>query len=277
MLAGQHEKKSNELHPFQENVIKVLTGMIPYESTSFLNDRSTPSGRKISSEILWGFFDELGLESQSHDYTSSHPMIFPDLFFGPARGTNIYAILESNPKNDYVVIGAHYDAEPGSPGAGDNASGVALVASLAKILKAHDALPFNYIFVFFDQEEDNELGSKAFAEFIEEKEWGIHSVHVTDLAGWDKDGDGAVIIQTSNKYMKEIYLKASKKLQVEIRITSGGSSDNKSFQRVFPTVGVFGDITKHLHKPTDTYETVDFEFLTLMTRLMSEVLVTLDK
>ena len=276
IVQAQHTEQVHAVGPLQDEIIKVLTGMNPYEGYEYLDNRSTPDGRETTSEILQKYLKDLGLEPQLHGYRAAHPMVFPDLFFAPAKGTNVYAVLEVDPVYEYVVIGAHYDAEPGSPGAGDNASGVALVMSLAKILNGYDKLQFNYIFVLFDQEEDDEIGSKAFANFLQKKEWDIHSVHVTDLAGWDKDGDGVVLIQTSDELMKATYTNASNRLEVGIHIISGGSSDNKSFQLKFPTVGVFGDVTKHLHKPTDTYETVDFEFLASITELILEVLVSLE-
>ncbi len=40
----------------------------------------------------------------------------------------------------------------------------------------------NFLFVFFDQEEDDEVGSRAFVRYLENKRYEVHSVHVVDLA-----------------------------------------------------------------------------------------------
>jgi len=40
-------------------------------------------------------------------------------------------------KQPLILIGAHYDAVPGTPGADDNASGVAVLLELASAIAAH--------------------------------------------------------------------------------------------------------------------------------------------
>ncbi len=49
---------------------------------------------------------------------------------------NIIATLEGNKEKDWILIGAHYDAAWGSPGADDNASGVAVLLETARILSS---------------------------------------------------------------------------------------------------------------------------------------------
>ncbi len=48
---------------------------------------------------------------------------------------NIEAVLPGAGQSSAVVVGAHYDTVPGSPGANDNATGVAAVLELARLLK----------------------------------------------------------------------------------------------------------------------------------------------
>jgi Zn-dependent M28 family amino/carboxypeptidase len=61
-----------------------------------------------------------------------------------------------------LVIGAHYDAVPGTPGADDNASGVAVLLELAQCLAQQPpAVPI--WLVAFDMEEYGLLGSQAYA------------------------------------------------------------------------------------------------------------------
>jgi Zn-dependent M28 family amino/carboxypeptidase len=64
---------------------------------------------------------------------------------------NIEATRESR-GNDIVVIGAHYDSVSGSPGANDNASGVAALLELAHLL-ALETSGRTYRFVAFVNEE----------------------------------------------------------------------------------------------------------------------------
>jgi Zn-dependent M28 family amino/carboxypeptidase len=72
----------------------------------------------------------------------------------PSRsGTNVKGVL--NPENRTsmpILIGAHYDTVPGSPGADDNASGIAAMLECARVLaEAGDQRRFT--FVAFDAEE----------------------------------------------------------------------------------------------------------------------------
>ena len=51
-----------------------------------------------------------------------------------------------------LIIGAHYDTTPNSPGANDNGSGVAAALVVAEEL-SDDELPFDLRFVLFGSEE----------------------------------------------------------------------------------------------------------------------------
>jgi Zn-dependent M28 family amino/carboxypeptidase len=64
--------------------------------------------------------------------------------------------------NPPIVIGAHYDAVPGTPGADDNATGVAVLLELARSLTAQ---PIHYPvrLIAFDLEEYGLLGSGDYA------------------------------------------------------------------------------------------------------------------
>ncbi len=86
-------------------------------------------------------------------------------------GNNVIGFLEgshSTYKNEYLVIGAHYDhlGTTGStyyPGADDNASGVAMMLEIAAALKRIQAhLARSVVFIAFDAEEDGLCGSKYY-------------------------------------------------------------------------------------------------------------------
>ncbi len=66
------------------------------------------------------------------------------------------------PKEIYV-LGAHYDTAAGSPGAWDNASGVAGVLEAARVLSRY-AFEATIVFVAFDREEQGRKGSQAYVE-----------------------------------------------------------------------------------------------------------------
>ena len=77
-----------------------------------------------------------------------------------------------------LVIGAHYDAFPGSPGANDNASGMAVLLALAQELSRSGCDKAVEV-VFFDAEESGRAGSIAYlAECSSEEVAGMVNLDV---------------------------------------------------------------------------------------------------
>lgn len=261
---------------------RIVAELSDAEGRGILGVRSSAEERASARDWLMERFRDLGIEPQRHDYRRRNVNPLVDLLLSPYRGSNVYGVLEAREVGrPYVIIGAHYDTVPGSPGAIDNATGVALVMAAARHLSRHPDRRFNFVFVLFDQEEDDEVGSRAFADWIEEQGWAVHSVHVADLAGWDSDGDRAVEVQSPGPMLERHYRRAADRLVIPLYITRGASSDNRSFLEAgHPTAGVWeewdhDDSTPHLHSPGDRYETVDFGFLASITALVIEVLTNL--
>jgi len=82
-------------------------------------------------------------------------------------GENIIVPMGKGKKK--IVVGAHSDAVPLSPGANDNGGGVAVVLGLIKSLADY---PWKYTvdFCFFDQEEVGLIGSKEYVKKYKDKE-----------------------------------------------------------------------------------------------------------
>jgi hypothetical protein len=79
-----------------------------------------------------------------------------------ANGVNIFAQRQGTDQAaGAILVAAHYDTVAASPGADDNASGIAVVLEIARILGA-SSTPRTLQLAFFDQEEEGLLGSKAF-------------------------------------------------------------------------------------------------------------------
>jgi Zn-dependent M28 family amino/carboxypeptidase len=85
---------------------------------------------------------------------------------------NVVGYIEGKRKNEYVVIGAHYDhlgidellvGDPIYNGADDNAAGVAALLQIAKVFAEKEEKPLRSIlFACWDGEEVNYLGSEYF-------------------------------------------------------------------------------------------------------------------
>ena len=78
------------------------------------------------------------------------------------EGVNIFTQkLGTDKKAGAILVAAHYDTVPTSPGADDNATGVAVVLEIARLFKSFPTAKTLQL-AFFDQEEIGLLGSKAF-------------------------------------------------------------------------------------------------------------------
>lgn len=93
----------------------------------------------------------------------------------PARKTN-----SNKPP---ILIGAHYDAVPGTPGADDNATGV---TALLEIARAISASPANYPirFVAFDMEEYGLQGSKYYAQDLHQSGQSLRLMLSLEMLGY---------------------------------------------------------------------------------------------
>lgn len=79
------------------------------------------------------------------------------------RGTNIYASRSGkNPNLGTILVTAHFDTVPASPGADDNGTGVAVGLEIARLFRTYPT-ERNLQLAFFDSEEVGLVGSRAFA------------------------------------------------------------------------------------------------------------------
>jgi len=82
-----------------------------------------------------------------------------------------------------IVIGAHYDTVPGSPGADDNATGVAVLLELARDL-ASGPLKYPVQLVAFDMEEYGCLGSKHYAAKYKQQQQPLRLMISLEMLGY---------------------------------------------------------------------------------------------
>jgi hypothetical protein len=93
-----------------------------------------------------------------------------------------------------IVIGAHYDTAWGTPGADDNASGVAGVLELARLV-SEKPLPYTIRFVAFALEEPpffrtKNMGSYVYAESLKKEGLKIEGMVSLEMIGYFCDKDG---------------------------------------------------------------------------------------
>lgn len=107
-------------------------------------------------------------------------------------GQNIVATKTGTDYPDeYIILGAHYDSKPIgdiSPGANDNASGVAALLEIARVVQNID-FPYSVSFVFFDEEEIGLLGSQAYAQSFGAFNERLLAYINLDMLAWDTGSD----------------------------------------------------------------------------------------
>lgn len=82
-----------------------------------------------------------------------------------------------------ILVGAHYDTVPGSPGADDNASGVAVLLMLAELLSARPPRRAVHL-VAFDLEEYGLVGSTVCAEKWKSQQHPLHLMLSLEMLGY---------------------------------------------------------------------------------------------
>lgn len=82
-----------------------------------------------------------------------------------------------------ILIGAHYDAVPGTPGADDNATGVAVLLELAKAFAAEPPR-YPVRFLAFDMEEYGLLGSQQYAADLKQQGQPLRLMLSLEMLGY---------------------------------------------------------------------------------------------
>ena len=117
--------------------------------------RHSPAERAAARAYITGHLESYGYAVTEDKFPNGAPFIFN---LDP-NGVNLVAeqIGETTPASIFVV-GAHFDTFPGSPGADDNATGVAAVLEIARVF-AQARFHSSVRFILFDLEEDGLVGS----------------------------------------------------------------------------------------------------------------------
>jgi hypothetical protein len=123
----------------------------------------TPGHARVRQYIV-NHMQQLGLETSVQQSTAIGSFRSSTTLFA-GRVQNVIARLKGRSgSGKAVVVAAHYDSQPNTPGAGDDGSGVAAMLEVARMLKGSAPLANDIIFLFTDGEEVGLLGAKAFIE-----------------------------------------------------------------------------------------------------------------
>jgi aminopeptidase YwaD len=193
-------------------------------------------------------------------------------------GRNIIGYLD-NGAAATVIIGAHYDhlgyGEDSNGlyrgrerqifnGADDNASGVAAIIELSRLLKTSSLKANNYLFIAFSGEELGLFGSKYFVDHPTIDLRKANYMINLDMIGRLKDSTHALTIGgygTSPIWAEVCNNPRDKKFFTFHYDSSGvGPSDHTSFYRKdIPVLFFFTGLHEDYHKPTDDVDKINYE------------------
>jgi aminopeptidase YwaD len=167
---------------------------------------------------------------------------------------------KKGPSESVVVLGGHYDSVPGVAGANDNASGTAVLVTLARMLADVD-LPFTLRIIPFGSEELGLLGSQFYVESLTEDELE----NTKAMLNFDALGTGSGVSVFGDGDITEMVSEIGDQIGVDVAVTRGmrgGSSDFASFREAgVPYLMFFGDDVTRIHTERDTLEFVQPEML----------------
>ncbi len=155
-----------------------------------------------------------------------------------------------------VLVGGHHDSVPGTQGANDNASGVALVLEIARAMAA-DGLDERMCFATFGGEESGLFGSRVMAADLRE------SGEPTVMVNLDVTGRGLPVEAIGDADLIAMALRIGEELGIETipsNLPPNAGSDHLSFSQAGGRVLFFAssDFTD-IHTPRDTFDRIEPE------------------
>ena len=225
--------------------------------------RSTDTQRDTARAYLASQLTMIGWTPQTHQY---------------ANGANVYATIPATMGSEpQIVVGAHFDTVANSPGANDNASGVAVVLAVARYLKDTPCRKAPVIIAFFDQEELGLFGARAFALMLDPAQ--TRAVHTIDQVSWDDDDDRRFELELPTPAIEAEWRAAATVVGVTLSTTATTGTDHQAFRdRGFAAIGlteeyVGGDTSPFRHQTGDTPATVKASYLIDAAKLTARVVL----
>ena len=195
---------------------------------------------------------------------------------------NIEAILPGE-TNDSIIVCAHYDSVPSSPGADDNGSGTSAVLAIAKALSNFKVkLTYTIRFVLFSGEEEGLLGSFSYATNAVENNMPIIAVLNADMIGYTKSDEGKrnvyIFDNKDSKWIANIAVNCSREYGIGLNVNeeyAGGNSDHWPFMLAGYNAVFFHEyeFNDYYHTSLDTIDKMDLEYAVKVTRLIASTLL----
>jgi Zn-dependent M28 family amino/carboxypeptidase len=225
--------------------------------------------------------------------------------------SNVIGTTAAAGATDFYVVGAHYDTVPTTPGADDNASAVAVMLELARrSLKAELKAPV--LFVAFTLEEPpahmtRHQGSRVFVRHIRDNGNRVRGAIILEMVGytarrqhypfihrwpgypaegnfiglignWRSRRFGHAVLQgfRNNKYLpvESLFMPFNGWILPATRLSDHASFWDAGWPALMVTDTAFFR-NPNYHLPSDTIETLDFDFMAELVKSLDLALLTL--
>lgn len=248
-------QKAAEFIVNENDIKQFLTSLASNEMEG--RETGTP-GIEKAAVFLEAFFKQNQIQPYFISYRDTLSNFKPTTY-------NIVGFIEGNDpvlKNEFVVLGGHYDhigisneaidGDKINNGANDDASGVTAVAAIAKYFSITKSNKRSLLFVFFSGEEKGLLGSKHLSKKLKKRNFNLYSMLNFEMIGVPMKRDYTAYVSgfdTSN--MAEKFNEyAGKKL-------IGFLPEEKEFQLFYRSDNY--PFYKEFSKPSQTICTFDFQ------------------
>ena len=266
----------------------VMCGLPPHLAHFPMIQPTYNCGKKLFATekiVLLEILQKINETKQPQSFAMLQKMhINVDADYNPkAKTYNIVGVIEgsdSKLKDEYILFGAHLDhvgkqgADLIFPGADDNGSGVVTVLEVARVLNQLEERPKrSIIFVLFACEESGLTGSTHFANSFTP----IEKIVVMMNADCVGNGD-SIHVLGAKSYPKLWQLALDKNAEHTQLMRTMPTGDPGADATAFMEAGVpciyFNSVNgyQHLHKPSDTPETINQTLLEKQAVLCLEVL-----
>lgn len=279
-----------------------ITEDVAFLASDSLEGRETGTANELkAADYLQQRMSEIGLQPKGKEDT-----YFQTFSFKPKRdphqeieysvsgdstitGTNVIGFLD-NKATTTIVIGAHYDhlglGGEGSlyrgetavhNGADDNASGVALLLSLAYELKENNT-GNNYLFIAFSGEEMGLLGSNYFTKNPTVDISEINYMINMDMVGrLRKDSTLSVSGTGTSPIWNQVLNASNTDFKLVLKPSGVGPSDHTSFYlQDIPVLHFFTGQHEDYHKPSDDAEKLNYKGMEMISDYIMAVIGELD-
>jgi Zn-dependent M28 family amino/carboxypeptidase len=211
---------------------------------------------------------------------------------------NVLATVAAQKPGPPLIVAAHFDTVEDSPGADDNASGLAVLLETARLAQS-EALARPVRFIAFNLEEEDRLGSRAYVDDLHRKGEEICGAIVLECVGYARNEPGTqqrpphvpIEVPTIGNFLAVVGNEASQGLVAAVTAANRAVPPLKMISLVVPGRGeqlpdtrrsdhaAFWDHgypavmltdtanfrNPHYHRPTDTIDTLNLIFLSHVT------------